>query len=71
MWRKFSPNLSPDHVIHKFKFKVKVEDKGLSNLNMFLQKRLCNFLSKDTNLNQFDPMVTDLWSFEYRRSGAF
>ena len=25
---------------------------------------LCNFLSKDTNFNQFDTMVTDLWSFE-------
>ena len=30
-----------------------------------------NFLSKDTNFNQFDPKVTDLWSFECQRSGAF
>ena len=32
---------------------------------------LHNFLSKDTNFNQFDPKVTDLWSFECQRSGAF
>ena len=32
---------------------------------------LCNFLSKNTNFNQFDLKVTDLWSFEYQRSGAF
>ena len=31
---------------------------------------LHNFLSKDTNFNQFDPKV-NLWSFECQRSGTF
>ena len=69
-----------DHMVHKVKSKVKVEVKRLLNLNMFLQKKvkadlesLCTFHFKDTIFNQFDllVMVTDLWSFEYRQSGAF
>ena len=39
-------------------------------INTYLES-LYNFLSKDTNFNQFDPKSTDLWSVECQRSGAF
>ena len=56
-------------MIHKVKFKVKVEvtmvkkvikpNHVITNtIKADLESLKCNFLSKDTNFNKYDPMVT-------------